>query len=198
MKEIKQQIIIDLTDFSGKIKMTLKKQTVTISGSRGQLSKNFSHLKTEIKKTGPLSLTITKWWASKHQAACLQTASSAIRNMAIGVTSGFRYKLRTVYAHFPIQMLINKEGSKVTIKNFLGNKHEKTVDMRGQDTVIKVSPKVRDEFWIEGNNLEQVSQSCALISQKAIPRNKDIRKFLDGIYVSEKTTIVKDNLLLGM
>lgn len=32
--------------------------------------------------------------------------------------------------------------------------------------------------------------AAALIQQSVKVKNKDIRKFLDGIYVSEKTTIV--------
>jgi len=34
---------------------------------------------------------------------------------------------------------------------------------------------------------------AALIQQSTTVKNKDIRKFLDGIYVSEKTTVVKDD-----
>lgn len=32
--------------------------------------------------------------------------------------------------------------------------------------------------------------SAALIHQSTLVKNKDIRKFLDGIYVSDKTTVV--------
>ena len=42
----------------------------------------------------------------------------------------------------------------------------------------------------QGNSIENVSLSAALIQQITKVRNKDIRKFLDGVYVSEKTTIV--------
>ena len=45
-----------------------------------------------------------------------------------------------------------------------------------------------------GNSIDAVSQSAALIQQSTTVKNKDIRKFLDGLYVSEKTTIVKDEV----
>jgi len=45
-----------------------------------------------------------------------------------------------------------------------------------------------------GNSVDAVSQSAALIQQSTTVKNKDIRKFLDGLYVSEKTTIVKDEV----
>lgn len=34
---------------------------------------------------------------------------------------------------------------------------------------------------------------AALIQQSTTVKNKDIRKFLDGLYVSEKTTVVQDD-----
>ncbi|MED6179215.1 60S ribosomal protein L9 [Stylosanthes scabra] len=54
------------------------------------------------------------------------------------------------------------------------------------------SEKVKDELILDGNDIELVSRSCALINQKCHVKNKDIRKFLDGIYVSEKGTIVEE------
>jgi len=38
-----------------------------------------------------------------------------------------------------------------------------------------------------------VSRSAALIQQSTKVKKKDIRKFLDGIYVSEKGTVVQEN-----
>ena len=48
------------------------------------------------------------------------------------------------------------------------------------------SPERRVDF--EGNDIELVSNSAVLIQQATTVKNKDIRKFLDGIDVSEKGT----------
>ena len=48
------------------------------------------------------------------------------------------------------------------------------------------------EILISGNDVENVSQTCALISQSCAVKNKDIRKFLDGIYVSNKGHVVEE------
>ena len=48
-----------------------------------------------------------------------------------------------------------------------------------------------DCLSLQGNSIEAVSQSAALIQQSTTVKNKDIRKFLDGLYVSEKTTVEK-------
>jgi large subunit ribosomal protein L9e len=46
---------------------------------------------------------------------------------------------------------------------------------------------------VEGNDIQNVSQSAASIHTSCLVKNKDIRKFLDGIYVSERTTVIKDD-----
>lgn len=54
---------------------------------------------------------------------------------------------------------------------------------------VEVSKAQKDELLLLGNSLENVSQSAADIQQICRVRNKDIRKFLDGLYVSERGNI---------
>ncbi|PIA26263.1 hypothetical protein AQUCO_09500020v1 [Aquilegia coerulea] len=103
------------------------------------------------------------------------------------VTKGYRYKMRFVYAHFPINASISNNNQSIEIRNFLGEKKVRKVGMLDGVTVTR-SEKVKDELVLDGNDIELVSRSAALINQKCHVKNKDIRKFLDGIYVSEKGT----------
>ena len=57
---------------------------------------------------------------------------------------------------------------------------------------VEQSKNVKDELQLTGNSIENVSQSAADIQQACPVRNKDIRKFLDGLYVSERGNIVED------
>jgi len=57
---------------------------------------------------------------------------------------------------------------------------------------VEASKGIKDQIELTGNNLENVSQSAADIQQACRVRNKDIRKFLDGLYVSEKGNIVEE------
>lgn len=62
------------------------------------------------------------WHGGRKHVACLRTVKSLIVNMIIGVTKGFRYKLKAVYAHFPINVIIGDGAKSVEIRNFLGEK----------------------------------------------------------------------------
>ncbi len=44
----------------------------------------------------------------------------------------------------------------------------------------------QDDVIIEGIDIDEVSQTAANIQTRAKIRNKDLRKFLDGIYVYSK------------
>lgn len=52
-----------------------------------------------------------------------------MQNLIKGVTFGYEYKMRLVYAHFPISVTINDEGTRVEIRNFLGEKRVRVVNM---------------------------------------------------------------------
>ena len=73
-------------------------------------------------------------------------------------------------------------------RNFLGEKIVRRVTLQnGVD--VEASKGVKDQIELTGNSLEGVSQSAADIQQICRVRNKDIRKFLDGLYVSERGNI---------
>jgi len=99
--------------------------------------------------------------------------------------------MRLVYAHFPINVSTTNDGGEIEIRNFLGEKVMRKVPMLEGVKVVR-SEKVKDEIILTGNDIELVSQSAANIHQSCAVKGKDIRKFLDGIYVSERHVLGQD------
>ncbi|XP_024367852.1 large ribosomal subunit protein uL6 [Physcomitrium patens] len=171
------------------VKVEIKAKQIRVSGPRGTLTRNFKHLNLDFQlQEGGRKLQVDAWFGTRKTMAAIRTAISHINNLITGVTKGYRYKMRFVYAHFPINASIGGDKDNIEIRNFLGEKKVRKVDMLQGVTVTR-SEKVKDELVLEGNDIELVSRSCALINQKCHVKKKDIRKFLDGVYVSDKGTM---------
>ena len=106
----------------------------------------------------PKVLKVEKWFGTKKELAAVRTVCSHIENMLKGVTKGYQYKMRAVYAHFPINCVTTEGNSVIEIRNFLGEKFIRRVKMAPGVTVVN-SQKQKDELILEGNSLEDVSRS---------------------------------------
>lgn len=159
-------------------------RTVTVKGPRGTLKREFKTSNFAAEVRGKRSMRVDMWFGNRLEKACLRTICTHIENMIKGVTTGFTFKMRFAYAHFPINVTIAKDGgqSVVEVRNFLGERRLRRVKMHEGVSVTR-SDNVKDEIVLTGNDLEKVSGSAALIHESVLVRNKDIRKFLDGIYV---------------
>ena len=177
-----------------------KCKVITITGPRGTLTKDFSHINMELQiiegtpasdeeEATPTVIRVQLWFANRKQLACVRTISSHITNMITGVTKGFLYKMRFVYSHFPINVTLS--GNTVEIRNFLGEKRVRKVELCEGVEYVR-SSSVKDQIELSGNDLTMVSLAAAKIQQATNVRNKDLRKFLDGIYVSEKGAIATE------
>ncbi|CAI9775097.1 unnamed protein product [Fraxinus pennsylvanica] len=195
MKTILSSETMDLPDG---VNIKVKAKVIEVEGPRGKLTRDFKHLNLDFQlitdeETGKRKLKVDAWFGSRKTTAAIRTALSHVNNLIIGVTKGYRYKMRFVYAHFPINASITNGSKSIEIRNFLGEKKVRKVDMLDGVSILR-SEKVKDELILDGNDIELVSRSGALINQKCHVKNKDIRKFLDGIYVSEKGTIVEEDV----
>lgn len=189
---MKQLVINQRVKIPKGITVSTKSRVITVKGPRGVLRRSFKHLALDLRMINRRTLKVEKWFGTKKELAAVRTVCSHVENMLKGVTMGYQYKMRAVYAHFPINCVTTENDTVVEIRNFLGEKYIRRVRMAAGVTV-KNSPKQKDELVIEGNCLEDVSRSAALVQQSTMVKNKDIRKFLDGLYVSEKTTVVEED-----
>ena len=165
------------------VEVKVKSRVVKVTGPRGSLTRDFKHLNMDVRKVGDKALRVDIWFANRKQLACVRTVCSHIDNMIVGVTRGFLYKMRFVYSHFPINVTLN--GNDVEIRNFLGEKRVRKVKLQEGVKYVR-SADVKDQIELSGNDIAMVSLTAAQIQGQTNVRKKDLRKFLDGIYVSEK------------
>lgn len=110
--------------------------------------------------------------------------------MMIGVTRGFLYKMKLVANHFPISAAMSDDNKNLEIRNFLGEKRVRFVPIPKGVTFDKPKDN-KDEIHFAGNDIDEVSKVCAYTHQVCLVKQKDIRKFLDGIYVSFRGNVVE-------
>ena len=171
------------------ITVTINSRRVTVKGPKGELKRDFRHLPVAIQKiNGGKKIEVSMYFGLSKQKAALRTVCSHIDNLITGVTKMFQYKMRLVYAHFPVNSQITQGGKGIEIRNFLGEKIVRSIAMLGE-TKIQKGTITKDELILEGNDIDHVSRSAALIHQSCLVKNKDIRKFLDGIYVASKGNV---------
>lgn len=179
------------------VTVKIKSRVVTVKGPKGEIVKDISHMPLDIKiqdstkEPGKKEVSITRWFSNYRGRPLVKTCAGVFKNMFNGVTRGFRYKMRCVTAHFPLKIGIAGDKKSVEFKNFLGGAQAKSVVMKPGVT-ISLGKKLKDEVVLDGVDVDYVSQSAALINQCVNVGDKDVRKFLDGIYVSEKTFQDKD------
>ena len=79
-------------------------------GSTGKLTKDLSHLSVCFSHPSKDIVTIELHHGARKNVATLRTVKTIINNLIIGVTKGFKYKMRYVYAHFPINVNLEKNS----------------------------------------------------------------------------------------
>ncbi|HDD43189.1 MAG TPA: 50S ribosomal protein L6, partial [Nitrososphaeria archaeon] len=151
-----------------------------VRGKLGELVKDLSHANARLELTSG-KILIKVVGRGKRAEALVGTLRSVVRNMIIGVTQGFTYKLRVVASHFPISVKV--QGDKVIIENFIGERNPRMAKIVGEGTRVEVRG---EEVIVRGLDKEAVGQTAANIEQATRVRRKDLRKFLDGIYIYEK------------
>eukprot|EP00439_Symbiodinium_sp_Y106_P061304 s801_g9.t1 len=120
------------------VKITIKSKIVEVTGKHGSLKRDFKHLPIEIfLSDGGKKVTARMYFAKSKQCSMLNSVCSHIANLFEGVMHKFEYKMRLVYAHFPINANIINGGKTIEIRNFLGEKVVRTVHMLPGVTVEK-------------------------------------------------------------
>ena len=150
---------------------------VVVTGRKGTISKDIHKLPAAITVTDR-TVTIEPDGKRKSDLAITNTAKSIIANMFKGVEKGYVYKLKIVFAHFPISVRV--KGREIHVENFFGERSARIAHIVGDTTKVSI---MGDDVVVEGPSLEDVSQTAANIESSTKVKGKDQRVFLDGLYI---------------
>ncbi|HLE46932.1 MAG TPA: 50S ribosomal protein L6 [Candidatus Thermoplasmatota archaeon] len=154
-------------------------RTLKVKGPKGELQRTLKLSRVELKIDAG-DIVVRCDMPRRAEKAEVGTFASHVRNMLVGVQEGYEYRLKTVFAHFPIKSTV--KGETFLIENFLGERSARKATILAG---VKVDVK-GDQVTVTGIDLEKVSQTAANIETATHIRNRDIRVFQDGIYIVQK------------
>ncbi|MEM2759888.1 MAG: 50S ribosomal protein L6 [Nitrososphaerales archaeon] len=175
VKPEKEEIVAEI-EIPDKVIAKFANNILEISGPKGTVRKDFLKIPVNLAVDNK-RITITPFGSRRKDRAVTNTCRSVIRNMITGVLEGYTYKLKIVYAHFPISIKI--KGKQISIENFFGERSPRVVDIIGD---CKASVEGED-LVVKGPSLEDVSQTAANVELGTLIKEKDKRVFLDGLYI---------------
>lgn len=138
------------------MKVVINKRKVVVTGPRGTLSRDLSHIPIDLRKISKDKIRVELWFGYRKEIASIRTVISIIRNLIIGVTKGYLYKMRLVAAHFPMNATIDDAGSDIVIRNFLGERRQRRIQALEGVKIVK-SDDVKDQLELSGNDVNNVS-----------------------------------------
>ena len=168
---------VEVTD-DVKVEFNAKTGELTVTGPLGTLKRRFNSPKIKIEQQKK-NISIFCNNPKKKDNSLFGTWNAHIDNMIKGVTSGFEFRMKIVYSHFPIKTHVKDD--ELIIENFLGEKMPRKAKMSG-DTKVKVSG---DQIVVSCIDIEAAGQSVANIERATRIRKYDPRVFQDGIYLVE-------------
>jgi large subunit ribosomal protein L6 len=161
------------------VDVSQEKSQLEVSADGNTVTKEFDYPTISVSVESDEVVISTKS-EQKDDQAIITTYCSHINNMINGVQEGYEYRLKTVYAHFP--MSVKKQGNQVVIDNFIGERTARRVDI-----IDGVNVEINEEeLIVTGPDKENVSQTAARIEQACYKGDRDPRKFQDGIYITSK------------
>ncbi len=162
--------------------VTIKKEgnLIQVKGPLGTVKKDFTKLPATVTVQGN-RITIKPYGTRKRDLAIANTARSIIGGMIKGVEKGYTYKLKIIFAHFPISVKV--KGKEVHVENFFGERSARISQILGEATKVSIAG---EDVVIQGPSLEDVSQTAANIELSTRIKGKDQRVFLDGLYIYSK------------
>jgi len=171
--------ITETIEFPEGITGTLDGKQATIKGPKGEVSKLFNAPIVSVALEGN-KITFSALKGTKRHKRMINTYRAHINNMITGVQTPYLYKLKVCSGHFPMNVALN--GDQVVVKNFLGEKKPRTLTIK-KGAIVKING---EDITVESCDKELAGNVASDIELLTVKRNRDLRVFQDGIYITEK------------
>ncbi|NPA76104.1 MAG: 50S ribosomal protein L6 [Euryarchaeota archaeon] len=158
---------------------TYSDYVLRVKGPRGEMKREFKHDRIQLKVENG-KIVVYGALPTKKDYALAGTWRAHVNNMIKGVTEGFEYHLKILYAHFPMKVTV--KGDTVVIENFLGERAPRYAKIFG-DAKVEVKG---DMVIVKSINKEHAGQTAANIEKATRIKDRDPRVFQDGIYIVKK------------
>jgi len=156
-----------------------EKNTIIVEGKNGKISKDFTKIPITLSFENN-RIIIHPPGQRRKDLALINTVKSIISSMIKGVETGFTYKLKIIFSHFPISVKV--KDKKVIVENYFGERSMRISKIVGLTQVVVAG----EDVIVKGPSLEDVSQTATNIESSTKIKNKDQRVFLDGVYLYAK------------
>ena len=138
---------------------------------------NFHNIDVEV---GDKEVKYVSKKATNGERRMLGSMVTHIKHIMAGVMEDYVYKLEVCNVHFP--MTVSVEGDKMKIKNFFGEKVDRSSKI-SDNVDVKVNGS---EIVVSSFDKEAAGQTAANMEKATKITNRDRRIFQDGIFITEK------------
>jgi len=152
---------------------------LTIKGPKGEVIRTFKQHNAVIKVDNK-RIIIESARSTKKEQKIIGSLAAHIKNMIRGSLQNHAYTLKICSGHFPMNVSVS--GNKLTVKNFLGEKIPRVLQLK-EGASVKVEGEL---IHVAGTNKEIAGQVSADIEQLTRRPGYDTRIFQDGIWITSK------------
>ena len=163
------------------VQAQLDRGILMMKGPKGDVKRDLLDKNIEIEhKEDVITLKASKF--SQRNKKLIKSSAAHIKNMIRGCSGGHKYALKICSGHFPMNVSVN--NSQFIVKNFLGEKVPRTLDLK-PGASVKVEG---DLVVVESTSKEIAGQVSADIETLTKRTGYDGRIFQDGLWI-----VTKDN-----
>jgi len=132
---------------------------VIVKGPLGSVIKEFKNTPVKLSLEDK-RVVLEVYNAKKREYSLVGTYKGILKNAILGVTRGWRYKMKIIYTHFP--MLVKIQENTLIVENFLGRKSKIYIRI---PQGVRVQVVGKEDLVIEGVDRDLLGNFAATIEE---------------------------------